>query len=129
MKRVQLAETYLNEAALGDANADAISRGTFDGRAPAKAPPPAGNGAPRRTAAPPPARAAAPTPAAAPAAAGGALSAAALESKSLGELRALARSRGLRGDTKAELVKVLSGAPAAGAVANGAPKGAAAAAP
>ncbi|CAI7803631.1 unnamed protein product [Closterium sp. NIES-54] len=31
-----------------------------------------------------------------------------LESKSLGELRALARQRGLRGDTKAELVKMLS---------------------
>lgn len=29
VKRVQLAETYLKEAALGDANADAINTGTF----------------------------------------------------------------------------------------------------
>ena len=133
VKRVQLADLYLNEAALGDANADAIARGTFDGRVP----PQASNGSSRAPASKPPARAAAPPPppprAAAPApaagGAGGALSVAALESKSLGELRALARARGLRGDTKAELVKVLSGAPAAGGAANGAPKAAAAAAP
>ena len=31
VKRVQLADQYLNEAALGDANADAIGRGTFYG--------------------------------------------------------------------------------------------------
>ncbi|EPS63145.1 hypothetical protein M569_11642, partial [Genlisea aurea] len=31
VKRVQLAETYLNDAALGDANRDAINRGTFFG--------------------------------------------------------------------------------------------------
>jgi hypothetical protein len=31
VKRVQLAETYLSQAALGDANADAIGRGTFYG--------------------------------------------------------------------------------------------------
>lgn len=29
VKRVQLAETYLNEAALGNANEDAITRGAF----------------------------------------------------------------------------------------------------
>lgn len=29
VKRVQLADKYLKEAALGDANEDAISRGTF----------------------------------------------------------------------------------------------------
>jgi hypothetical protein len=29
VKRVQLAETYLNSAALGDANEDAIKEGTF----------------------------------------------------------------------------------------------------
>jgi len=29
VKRVQLANTYLNSAALGDANADAIKQGTF----------------------------------------------------------------------------------------------------
>lgn len=29
VKRVQLADKYLNEAALGDANQDAIKRGTF----------------------------------------------------------------------------------------------------
>ncbi|KAH0882498.1 hypothetical protein HID58_058594 [Brassica napus] len=33
VKRVQLADQYLNEAALGDANADAIGRGTFYGKA------------------------------------------------------------------------------------------------
>uniref|UniRef100_A0A7N0UUZ9 Ribulose bisphosphate carboxylase/oxygenase activase, chloroplastic n=1 Tax=Kalanchoe fedtschenkoi TaxID=63787 RepID=A0A7N0UUZ9_KALFE len=33
VKRVQLADKYLNEAALGDANADAIDRGTFYGKA------------------------------------------------------------------------------------------------
>lgn len=32
VKRVQLAETYLSQAALGDANADAIGRGTFYGK-------------------------------------------------------------------------------------------------
>ncbi|KAH0930572.1 hypothetical protein HID58_016299, partial [Brassica napus] len=32
VKRVQLANQYLNEAALGDANADAIGRGTFFGQ-------------------------------------------------------------------------------------------------
>ncbi|CAN6835527.1 unnamed protein product [Brassica oleracea] len=32
VKRVQLADQYLNEAALGDANADAIGRGTFFGQ-------------------------------------------------------------------------------------------------
>ncbi|KAL5126812.1 Ribulose bisphosphate carboxylase/oxygenase activase 1, chloroplastic [Glycine soja] len=33
VKRVQLADKYLNEAALGDANQDAIKRGTFYGKA------------------------------------------------------------------------------------------------
>ncbi|KAL6128196.1 hypothetical protein ACLB2K_071552 [Fragaria x ananassa] len=33
VKRVQLADQYLSEAALGDANADAIDRGTFYGKA------------------------------------------------------------------------------------------------
>ncbi|PRQ59246.1 Ribulose bisphosphate carboxylase/oxygenase activase [Rosa chinensis] len=33
VKRVQLADQYLNEAALGDANSDAIDRGTFFGKA------------------------------------------------------------------------------------------------
>lgn len=33
VKRVQLADTYLSQAALGDANADAIDRGTFYGKA------------------------------------------------------------------------------------------------
>jgi hypothetical protein len=33
VKRVQLAEKYLSEAALGDANADAINRGNFYGKA------------------------------------------------------------------------------------------------
>ncbi|GJP55117.1 hypothetical protein CLOM_g14104 [Closterium sp. NIES-68] len=55
-----------------------------------------------------------------------------LESKSLGELRALARQRGLRGDTKAELVKMLSSGtngavaatPAAPVAAAAAPSGA-----
>lgn len=32
VKRVQLADQYLNEAALGDANADSINRGTFYGK-------------------------------------------------------------------------------------------------
>jgi hypothetical protein len=32
VKRVQLAEKYLNEAALGDANEDAIKQGTFFGK-------------------------------------------------------------------------------------------------
>ena len=31
VKRVQLAEKYLNEAALGEANADSIKQGTFYG--------------------------------------------------------------------------------------------------
>ena len=31
VKRVQLADKYLNEAALGDANQDSINRGTFYG--------------------------------------------------------------------------------------------------
>ena len=31
VKRVQLADTYLNEAALGDANKDAMSTGSFYG--------------------------------------------------------------------------------------------------
>ncbi|CAI5964350.1 unnamed protein product [Closterium sp. NIES-64] len=106
---VQLADTYLNEAALGNANADAISRGTFDGgRTPPPAPP--APAAPRAAAAPP-ARAAA------PAAGGVAGGASGLEGKSLGELRALARQRGVRGDTKAELIKALSTAPAAAAAA------------
>ncbi|CAI7745596.1 unnamed protein product [Closterium sp. NIES-54] len=109
VKRVQLADTYLNEAALGNANADAISRGTFDGgRTPAPAPP--APAAPRAAAAPP-ARAAA------PAAGGASGGASGLEAKSLGELRALARQRGVRGDTKAELIKALSTAPAAAAAA------------
>ncbi|CAI6003196.1 unnamed protein product [Closterium sp. NIES-65] len=109
VKRVQLADTYLNEAALGNANADAISRGTFDGgRTPPPAPP--APAAPRAAAAPP-ARAAA------PAAGGVAGGASGLEGTSLGELRALARQRGVRGDTKAELIKALSTAPAAAAAA------------
>ncbi|KAK1299207.1 hypothetical protein QJS10_CPB14g01626 [Acorus calamus] len=33
VKRVQLADTYLSEAALGDANKDQIERGTFQGKA------------------------------------------------------------------------------------------------
>lgn len=33
VKRVQLVDKYLNEAALGDANKDAIDRGTFYGQA------------------------------------------------------------------------------------------------
>ncbi|MCD1164327.1 hypothetical protein KQY10_01530, partial [Leptospira interrogans] len=33
VKRVQLADKYLNEAALGDANEDSINRGTFYGKA------------------------------------------------------------------------------------------------
>ena len=31
VKRVQLADTYLSQAALGDANVDSIKRGTFYG--------------------------------------------------------------------------------------------------
>ncbi|GJP81252.1 hypothetical protein CLOP_g11414 [Closterium sp. NIES-67] len=43
-----------------------------------------------------------------------ALSTKVLESKSLGELRQLAKERGMRGDTKAELVKLLASSYAAG---------------
>lgn len=34
VKRVQLADTYLSQAALGDANVDSIKRGTFYGQHP-----------------------------------------------------------------------------------------------
>ncbi|GJP55526.1 hypothetical protein CLOM_g14474 [Closterium sp. NIES-68] len=46
---------------------------------------------------------------------GSGLSVAELQGKSIGELRALARARGVRGDTKAELVKLLSSGAAAAA--------------
>ncbi|CAI5501143.1 unnamed protein product [Closterium sp. Naga37s-1] len=49
-----------------------------------------------------------------------ALSSKVLESKSLGELRQLAKERGMRGDTKAELVKLLASSYAAAPTGNGA---------
>ena len=38
-----------------------------------------------------------------------------LQAKSIGELRAMARERGVRGDTKAEIIKLLLAAPPAAA--------------
>ncbi|CAI5472104.1 unnamed protein product [Closterium sp. Yama58-4] len=65
----------------------------------------------------------APTPVSARAAASpvrAALNTKVLESKSLGELRQLAKERGMRGDTKAELVKLLASSYAAAPTGNGA---------